>query len=219
MGNLLTCFTWVMMKNTRESASTPTSTPTPVVHPTMQPETATKGDEKTSVTHLPTRPKCPLKDAKRHQCEKKQKKSTCPCYNCTLIAHQHKMGSLNDYIRIEIGVKGKEYADVYYYDEQHLLTKAVICDLLDQHGLLFTTTGVKPPPGYLRHAKWVHRDAVKPSQNDRKKESFTCPLEMCRDRTNSCHCRCRTCEGYSKECGCCKTCCKKEGECVCVSHP
>ena len=107
-----------------------------------------------------------------------------------------------------------------HYANADPLTRAVICDHLDEFGLLFQS-GVEQPQGYQRKLKCVKRDTPVPRTSDRlpghKQEQGTCPVKECQDRTGMCECMCHTCFGFAKECGCCKTCFNKEGECVC--HP
>lgn len=107
---------------------------------------------------------------------------------------------------------------VYYY-RAYVLTRSVICDILDKCGLLTTST-VMPPPGYLRRPKYIRRDTPPVPRTSKrpaghKQETITCPINRCQDRTGMCNCLCYTCMGYSKECECCKRCKCKEGECVC----
>jgi hypothetical protein len=98
------------------------------------------------------------------------------------------------------------------------LIQVIICDYLDKHGMLFDSK-VTPPKDYSRHAKYVRRDTPVPRTSTRipghKLQIGTCPKKACANRNGTCDCLCHICLGYSKECGCCKKCGKKEGECAC----
>ena len=104
------------------------------------------------------------------------------------------------------------------YSTVDSLIQVIICDYLDKHGMLFESK-VTPPENYYRHAKYVRRDTPVPRTSTRipghKKEIGMCPKNACADRNGMCDCLCHICLGYSKECGCCKKCGNKKGECAC----
>ena len=182
-----------------------------------------------STLPLPTRPPCPR--------DPKTKVSGCPCQECRVkvtklnlphpLFRPPNMGKMRDYVEVDQNDSEKSItmlrepgSTTTHYERSAPETKAVICDDLDSKGVLFIS-GVIPPPGYSRQAKCVKRDTPVQRTSDRpprhKQERGTCPKNECSVRTGMCECLCHTCKGYSKECGCCKTCCNKEGECVC--HP